>query len=87
MEQDKVSLDARRKRIDAIDEKILKLLEERVEEAHKIGEEKKRLGKPIKDSAREEEVLEHVIKSTKLEKDFVKKLFKLIVGYCRDEQN
>jgi chorismate mutase/prephenate dehydratase len=87
MEQDKISLDARRKRIDAIDEKILKLLEERVEEAHKIGAEKKRLGKPIKDPAREEEVLEHVIKSTKLEKDFVKKLFGLIVGYCRDEQN
>jgi chorismate mutase len=87
MEQDKISLDARRKRIDAIDEKILKLLEERVSEARKIGEEKKKLGKPIRDPVREAEVIENVIKSTKLEKDFVKKLFGLIVGYCRDEQN
>jgi len=78
---------ARRKRIDAIDEKLLRLLEERVEEAHKIGASKKRLGKPIRDPDREAEVLENVSKSTKLEKDFVKKLFKLIVGYCRDEQN
>jgi len=87
MEQDKVSMGARRKRIDAIDEKLLRLLEERVEEAHKIGASKKKLCKPIRDPAREAEVIENVVKSTKLEKDFVKKLFKLIVGYCRDEQN
>jgi chorismate mutase len=87
MEQDKVKIQDHRKRIDQIDEEILKLLEERVSEARKVGEEKKKLGKPVKDPAREEEVIEHVTKSTKLEPSFAKKLFKLIVEYCRNEQN
>jgi chorismate mutase len=82
-----MTLEEHRKRIDQIDEEILKLLEERVEEARKIGEEKRKAGKSVRDPAREDEVLEHVTRSTKLEKDFVKKLFKLIVEYCRNEQN
>jgi chorismate mutase/prephenate dehydratase len=82
-----MTLETHRKRIDKIDEELLRLLEERVAEAGRIGEEKRRLGKSIKDPAREEEVLAHVAASTKLEASFVKKLFKMIVGYCRDEQN
>lgn len=82
-----MKIEEHRKRIDAIDEEILKLIEERVSEARRIGDEKKRLGKSIKDPAREEEVIAHVTKSTKLEADFTKKLFELIVEYCRNEQN
>lgn len=82
-----MKIEEHRKRIDEIDEKILRLLEERVAEAHMIGEEKRKAGKPISDPAREKEVLEKVTKSTKLEKEFTKKLFKMIVEYCRNEQN
>ena len=82
-----MKIEEHRKRIDEIDEKILRLLEERVAEASRIGEEKRKAGKPVKDPAREEEVLKHVAASTKLEADFTKKLFKMIVEYCRNEQN
>ena len=82
-----MTLEEHRKRIDRIDEEILKLLEERVEEARKIGEEKRKAGKSVRDPTREDEVLEHVVRSTKLEPSFAKKIFKLIVEYCRNEQN
>jgi len=47
-----------RERIDKIDEKILKLLDERVEVAKKIGEIKRERNISITDTEREEVVLE-----------------------------
>ncbi|MCD6373435.1 MAG: chorismate mutase [Thermococcus sp.] len=47
-----------RARIDEIDREILRLLDERMEVALRIGEVKARLNVPIPDPAREMEVLE-----------------------------
>lgn len=56
-----------REKIDFLDEKIVALLEERLETAYKIGEIKKVLGLPVLDKKREQERLETVKKMTKNE--------------------
>ena len=52
-----MTLDALRARIDRIDEKLLRLLEQRAETVLKIGRIKKKHGLPVYDSKREREVL------------------------------
>jgi chorismate mutase len=49
-----------RKRIDEVDEQILRLLSERVKTCESIGSVKKEHGIPIKDAYRENEVYAHV---------------------------
>lgn len=46
-----------RDRIDALDRRIVELLNERSELARAVGREKARLGRPVRDAAREREVL------------------------------
>ncbi|MBI3751556.1 MAG: chorismate mutase [Chloroflexi bacterium] len=46
-----------RERIDALDRRIVGLLNERAELAGAVGEEKSKLGRPIRDAGREREVL------------------------------
>jgi chorismate mutase/prephenate dehydratase len=46
-----------RDRIDALDRRIVELVNERAELTLAVGEEKARLGHPIRDAAREREVL------------------------------
>lgn len=48
-----------RKRIDSVDEEILKLILERVDIAENIGNIKRERGLPIKNQERENAVLEH----------------------------
>lgn len=76
-----------RKRIDEIDRKIIALLEERVKEAKKIGEIKKSKGKPIHDPEREKEVINNALASTNLNARFVEEIFRLIIEYCRNEED
>jgi chorismate mutase len=87
MEQTSQKIGEIRQRIDEIDRRIIKLLEERVAEAKEIGGIKKAAGLPIRDPKREEEVIRNASKSSELSPSFVKKLFKLIVGYCGDEED
>ncbi len=75
-----------RNRIDGIDRKILKLIEKRADLAKNIGRIKKRNGLKISDSEREREVIENVLSSSNIDKDFLKKLFRLIIKYCKDEE-
>jgi chorismate mutase len=75
-----------RNKIDVIDSKIVKLLEDRADWAKKIGEAKKRHNLPVRDMDREQEVLIKVTEKTKLEKGFVKKLFESIMQYCRENE-
>ena len=75
-----------RRKIDAVDSRIVKLLEERVELAGKIGVAKRRRGLPITDPEREREVLIRVTEKTSLNKGFVRKLFEYIIGYCRENE-
>jgi chorismate mutase / prephenate dehydratase len=46
-----------RERIDALDRRIVELLNERAELARAVGDEKAKLRRPIRDAAREREVL------------------------------
>ena len=46
-----------RERIDALDRRIVGLLNERAELTRAVGEEKSKLGRPIRDPGREREVL------------------------------
>lgn len=79
-------IDKLRNRIDGIDRKILKLIEKRVDLAKNIGGIKKRNGLKISDSERERKVIENVLSSSNIDKDFLKKLFRLIIKYCKDEE-
>jgi len=67
-----------RKRIDEIDEQIIKLLEERVRIAKEIGAIKRELNLPIRDEKREEEVFRRAGK--------FREVFEKIVEVCRDVQ-
>ncbi len=49
-----------RKKIDEVDEQILRSLSERVQICKSIGSTKKKMGAPVRDPAREKEVYRHV---------------------------
>jgi chorismate mutase/prephenate dehydratase len=55
-----MSLEELRKKIDEADDRIVKLIAERVRQAQEIGQEKQKKGMQIEDAAREERVLAHV---------------------------
>jgi len=55
-----MSLEEIRKKIDDADARIVKLIAERIRQAHEIGREKKKTGRQIEDMTREEWVLAHV---------------------------
>lgn len=67
-----------RKKIERIDHKIVKLLEERFSIVGAIGLIKKEKNIKIIDSKREQELLERISQSSTLSPDFIKKLYKLI---------
>jgi chorismate mutase len=75
-----------REKIDRIDSKIVKLLEERVDLAKKIGESKRKHNMPIADPTREQEILIRVTENTKLDKPFLKKIFGAIIEYCKQNE-
>ena len=56
-----MSLEEHRKRIDELDQQIIKLINERTGEAVKIGKEKAASGKPVFDAKREAQVFEKVV--------------------------
>jgi len=75
-----------RREIDGIDKGILELLEERVKAAKKIGEIKRGEGMEIEDVEREERILDNILNSTNLDKEFVEDLFRKIIEYCKNEE-
>jgi chorismate mutase len=75
-----------REKIDAIDVKIVRLIEERVDLAKKIGEAKRKHGLPLLDPKREQDVIIRATANTKLNKGFVKGLFERIIDYCRENE-
>ncbi len=75
-----------RREIDGIDRGILKLLEERVKVARKIGGIKRKEDMEIEDVEREEEILRGILDSTDLDRGFIEELFKKIIGYCKNEE-
>jgi chorismate mutase-like protein len=71
-----------RAEIDAVDEKIIYLLNRRAELVAKIGEIKQLQGIPIYDPARENTVLSNICKANKgpLDNETLEKLFKQIIA-------
>ncbi|MFH1031181.1 MAG: prephenate dehydratase [Chloroflexota bacterium] len=63
-----MNLEELRKKIDEADAEIIKLIGKRVRISQEIGQEKKKTGKPIEDTGREEKVLARVKKIARDEK-------------------
>jgi chorismate mutase len=78
-------LDDLRREIDAIDERLVKLLSERAECALQIGHEKKLAGMEVYQPSREADVLNHVqrINSGPLDDAAMKRLFERIIDEAR----
>ena len=79
------SLDVLRRRIDELDEQLVKLLSERAACALEIGHEKKLAGLDIYQPSREAEVLAHVqsINRGPLDNSAMKRLFERIIDEAR----
>lgn len=78
-----------RKRIDEVDEQILRLLSERVKICKAIGSVKKEHGIPIKDAYRESEVYAHVRQKAvefALDPVQVESVFRQIINMCNSAQ-
>jgi len=75
-----------REKIDRVDGRILELIEERVDIARKIGTIKRKKGLPIVDQEREQKILSNVTGKTRLNKQFVKQIFREIMEYCRENE-
>jgi chorismate mutase len=75
-----------RKKIDELDQKLIKVLEKRFELTKEIGEIKQEEGLGIKHENRENEVLEKISTTKTLKKSFTKKLFELIFQESRNRQ-
>lgn len=75
-----------REQINRVDREIVRLLEERVEVVKEIGRIKRERGFGVSDPDRESEVLDNVSSSTKLDRKFVRGLFRSIIEYCKNEQ-
>jgi chorismate mutase len=79
------ALDELRKRIDGLDDALVRLLNARAACALEIGRVKKELGLPIYQPAREADVLSHVqdINPGPLDDGAVKRLFERIIDEAR----
>jgi len=78
-------LDDWRKRIDEIDQQLVKLLNERSGCAVEIGHVKKKLNLPAWSPEREAEILRHVVKSNRgpLDDAAIRRLFERIIDEAR----
>ncbi|MGQ9781773.1 MAG: chorismate mutase [Nitrososphaeria archaeon] len=85
----KKEIEALRKRIDDIDEQIMKLLSERVDASKEVGRIKRRYNKPIADPNREAEVYVKTRERAgrlKMNPEDCVSVFERIVKMCRSLQ-
>ncbi len=78
-------LDGWRKRIDEIDQELIRLLNERSQCAVEIGHIKRRLNMPAWQPEREAEILRHVVKANPgpLDDAAIRRLFERIIDEAR----
>jgi chorismate mutase len=79
-------IDGWRKRIDEIDQQLLKLLNERSQCAVEIGHHKKKRNEPAWQPTREAEILRNVVKSNPgpLDDAAIRRLFERIIDEARE---
>ena len=78
-----------RKKIDLIDEQILKSLRERQEVSREIGRAKRKLKIQISDSKRENEVFGHVLQEAAelgLDTSKIRSIYREIISLCSNAQ-
>jgi len=77
-----------RRTIDGIDAELVRLLNERVWSAAKIGDEKRKGGSAVHDPVREDEVLARVKELNKgpLSDDAIARIYREIISVCLDVQ-
>jgi len=79
-----------RKHIDALDEKLFRIMAERISVVRKIGKLKKKSNLPLLDIKRRDEIVTSILlnaKSLGLSESFAKKLFHLIHEYSLEIEN
>ena len=78
-----------RARIDALDEKIVDLLKERVAVSQEIGAEKQKLGIAVVDPSREEEVYSHLLAlwGEDIPSEYLRAIYREIIGVSRAVQH
>ena len=84
-----MKLEALRKKIDTYDKKILRILGMRILLSQEIGRVKEARGIPIEDEKREKEILENgekQAKMLKLDPEFVRKVYKLVLEESKRKQ-
>jgi chorismate mutase/prephenate dehydratase len=84
-----MSLEELRKKIDDADERIVRLIADRIRQAQEIGEHKAKNGIPVEDATREERVLEHVrelARKEKISEKNVESIYRQIVAAARSVQ-
>ncbi|EHP86456.1 chorismate mutase [Methanotorris formicicus] len=90
MNDAKTQLEAIRKRIDEIDEELIKLMAKRTNFARDIAMLKKSLNLPINDSEREKEVYEKTRKlcnKYKFDEEIGVKIIKILIEHNKDIQS
>ncbi len=84
-----MTIESKRKKIDAINNQILDLLEQREQIAREIGKEKKRRYLPINDPQREEEILAGLKEKARqkgIPPEVIETIFRLIIARSRKVQ-
>ncbi|MDD5288295.1 MAG: prephenate dehydratase [Dehalococcoidales bacterium] len=84
-----MSLEEMRKNIDEVDDKIVRLIAERVRQSKSIGKEKHKSGKPIEDANREEKVLAHIrgiAREEKLDEKETEAIYRQIIKSSKSVQ-
>jgi len=80
-----MGIDILRKQIDAIDQQLLELLNERARLAQQIGAEKQQLGLPVFVPEREQQILDRLqqLNPGPLTAFAIREIFALIIQSCR----
>ncbi|MFC1953057.1 prephenate dehydratase [Chloroflexota bacterium] len=84
-----MSLEELRNEIDEADDKIVRLIAERIRIAEEIGKEKKKLGKQIEDTAREKVVLENIksiAKDEKISQEGIERVYRQIISTSKSAE-
>ncbi|HLB28315.1 MAG TPA: prephenate dehydratase [Dehalococcoidales bacterium] len=84
-----MSLEDLRKKIDETDDRIVRLIAERIRIAEEIGGEKKKQGRQIEDKAREQVVLKHVreiAKTENISQEAIEEIYRRVMALAKSAE-